>query len=250
MDWAGFASIGGVFFACALSYRCSLEQGRHGRGHRTHRQSAGVTLTLVALDGREGIRKYHSTATSKIGWSGWTMDGKLFLLDPSLWRAWNIFHIKLSVFAVENPSTRQLLKIRWPFLRAVNYGFCSSSVKAGIAGGGPNKKTHGKHKSLKVDDLQSVWFRVCSSIEMHERCESTLSHAEKFDKFPCLPQLWHCQMSTPFCPVTMTSDTNTFVDPAWRSLDLFGGWWFQFHQPHCIGSHRSEGAGVSRELWQ
>lgn len=81
--------------------------------------------------------------------------------DPSL----------LSCFAVGSvscsPSTRQLLKIRWPFRRAVNYGFCSSSGKAsGIAvrKGGPRKKTHGKHKSLiegcGLAKSMKVWVQV------------------------------------------------------------------------------------------
>lgn len=175
MDWAGFASIGGVFFACALSYRCGLEQGRHCRGHSTHRQSAGVTpwrwwpwmtgrgsTRKVAWPDLGFVKKPLLPATSKIGWtirtcvffvSKYFFTWKLFFLDPSL-----------LTFSCRVPAVCPQPGSSWKYGRR----FCAQWTMASAAAAErlqglrcwvvQGKRPMGSTRAwLKVADLQSVW---------------------------------------------------------------------------------------------
>ena len=192
--------------------------------------------------------------TSKIGW---TIYGLVFFGILHFWR--------FAVGSVScSPSTRQLLKIRWPFRRAVNYGFCSSSGKAsGIAVAERWSKEKDPWEAQEPDwrlRTCKVYESVGSSTDrMHESCESTLSPAE--------------HLINSLSPLTLTlSNVNPFLlghydkryqgQTSWhhtvRLLTLLGG-----HLTYLEGGGsnsisltasapievKEQAASVSREPW-
>ena len=176
-----------VFCVCAFLSLWLWTRPTLQRPQNTSPKCRCDPLPLVALDDSEGIQpeKLHDQTwgfvkkkpllpiTSKIGW---TIYGLVFFGILHFWR--------FAVGSVScSPSTRQLLKIRWPFRRAVNYGFCSSSGKAsGIAVAERWSKEKDPWEAQEPDwrlRTCKVYESVGSSTDrMHESCESTLSPAE------------------------------------------------------------------------